>query len=163
MLTDAQSCLICDRVTLIRNGRNDNFVCELPLSYVVVGDYQFFHGYTLLLLKEHKCELHELDNEEQASFLTEMACVAEAVYRTCKPRKLNYELLGNDCPHMHWHLFPRYDGDPSPNTTSWKIDKSIRYNEQYRLSGHELLTLKNRLLTEIIRTCGELVRSRFDE
>jgi hypothetical protein len=23
-----------------------------------------------------------------------------------KPDKINYELLGNGCPHIHWNLYP---------------------------------------------------------
>jgi len=26
--------------------------------------------------------------------------------------KLNYEIHGNEIPHLHVHLFPRYRGDP---------------------------------------------------
>lgn len=44
-------------------------------------------------------------------YLEEMALVAEAVFNVYKPNKMNYELLGNGDSHVHWHLFPRYDGD----------------------------------------------------
>jgi hypothetical protein len=27
-------------------------------------------------------------------------------------RKMNYEIHGNTIPHLHMHLFPRFDGDP---------------------------------------------------
>ena len=30
--------------------------------------------------------------------------------------ELNYELLGNSCPHLHWFLIPRYDTDPHPRS-----------------------------------------------
>ena len=28
------------------------------------------------------------------------------------PTKINYELLGNMVPHMHWHVVPRFTADP---------------------------------------------------
>lgn len=41
-----------------------------------------------------------------------MPIVSEAVYDAFKPDKLNYELLGTgNAIHMHWHLFPRREGD----------------------------------------------------
>ena len=46
-------CLICDRIEMIRRGENPYFVRELKTGYVVIGDHQHFHGYTLFLYKEH--------------------------------------------------------------------------------------------------------------
>lgn len=83
-----------------------------------------------------------------------MSLVAESVFRGFHPRKLNYECLGNVEPHLHWHIFPRYSDDPSPQTTSWKIDKSIRYNERYRPSDADLSSIKEILLGELTRRDG---------
>ena len=53
-----------------------------------------------------------LDPEFKKKFLEEMSIVSEAVYDAFKPDKLNYELLGTgNAIHMHWHLFPRREGD----------------------------------------------------
>jgi diadenosine tetraphosphate (Ap4A) HIT family hydrolase len=54
-----------------------------------------------------------------------MALVAEAVYRSFAPRKLNYELLGNSAQHAHWHIFPRYESDPHPTWPVWN-DEAFR-------------------------------------
>ena len=53
-------CLICDRIELIKAGENPYFVKELETGYVVIGDHQYFEGYTLFLAKEHVTELHHL-------------------------------------------------------------------------------------------------------
>lgn len=44
-------CLICQRIELIKAGQNPYFVKELETGYVVIGDYQYFKGYTLFLAK----------------------------------------------------------------------------------------------------------------
>ena len=98
-------CLICDRIELIRKGKNPWFVKELKTGYVVIGDHQHFKGYTLFLCKEHKTELFELEQEVKTKFLEEMATVAEAVSRAFGAEKMNVELLGNGDTHLHWHLF----------------------------------------------------------
>ena len=49
-----------------------------------------------------------------------MAEVAAAVMATFRPRKLNYELLGNSCPHLHWWLTPRYATDARPIGPIWE-------------------------------------------
>jgi len=45
-------CLICDRIELIKQGRNPHFVKELETGFVVIGDGQYFKGYTLFLAKK---------------------------------------------------------------------------------------------------------------
>lgn len=113
-------------------------------GYVVLGDSQFYRGYTLFLAKEHTHELHE--QEQVAGFLFQMAEVAAAVCRAFKPKKLNYELLGNSEPHPHWHLTPRYEDDPRPTEPIWVIDKSIR---DQPVSDELLVELKEELLKEL--------------
>ena len=122
---------------------------ELKTGYVVVGDYQFFRGYTLFLCKKHKKELHDLGWEFRKNFLTEMSIVAEAVSRAFKPQKLNYELLGNNDHHLHWHIFPRHKNDPLPGRTVWNVPKGIRENKINRPDKKSLTELKSKLRKEL--------------
>jgi len=145
------SCLICSRIAAIQSGDNPYFVAEIETGYIVLGDYQFFRGYTLLLSKQHVTELHDLAAPVRQQFLHEMSLVAEAVFRAFRPRKLNYELLGNGEPHLHWHLFPRYPDDPSPGTTSWKVDQNVRYAPEARPDAAALLQLKQQLLDALLQ------------
>jgi diadenosine tetraphosphate (Ap4A) HIT family hydrolase len=142
----SNSCLICERINLINKNENPYHVCELETGHMVIGDFQYFKGYTLFLCKQHVPELHMLEEDFKIQFLTEMSIVAEAVYHCFKPDKLNYELLGNSEAHMHWHLFPRFQSESDPNRPVWCIDKSIRYAEEARLSEKDLQVLKERLL-----------------
>jgi diadenosine tetraphosphate (Ap4A) HIT family hydrolase len=145
------NCTICQRIALIHAGRHPGFVTELDASYVVLGDFHLWRGYTLVLSKQCLPELHDLLADRRARFLSEMALVAEAVWETFRPVKLNYEMLGNQVPHMHWHIFPRYADDPERSRPVW-----FRYNQasddpQYRPPTHELEDMKNRLRVSIDR------------
>ena len=126
----------------------------MSLGFVVIGDHQFFRGYTLFLCKRHAGELHELEPGFRSRFLVEMSVVAEAVAKCFRPRKLNYELLGNYCPHLHWHLFPRYPDDPNPTGPVHRIPEEVRSAEETRPSPEELEGLKHALLTELRKTPG---------
>lgn len=150
------NCLPCGRITQIKEGTNPYFVAELKTGYVVIGDHQYYKGYTLLLCKEHKTELHELDPEFRFMFLKEMSEVAEAVHLAFQPQKLNYELLGNGDPHLHWHIFPRYSDDPMPGKPIWQLDKAIRTAESIRPNEEELKVLKERLYSALKKTASNI-------
>ena len=142
-------CLICTRIAMIRAGTNPCFVTELESGYVVIGDHQFFRGYSLLLSRWHARELHDLDWNRRTAFLRDMALTAEAVCRAFSPRKLNYELLGNADEHMHWHLFPRHAEDPNPTHPIWTLDTALTRSEAARPSPDNLAELTARLRREI--------------
>ena len=150
------SCLICDRIQMIKEGKNPYFVCELETGYVVLGDHQRFKGYTLFLCKEHVTELHQLPYDFKMKYLEEMALVAEAVFNVYKPNKMNYELLGNGDSHVHWHLFPRYDGDLDNYGNNgrgpvWWLPIEEMWNSKYKPSLDELKVLTSQLKEEIER------------
>ncbi|SED09848.1 HIT family protein [Paenibacillus sp. GP183] len=144
-----EDCLICNRINMIKEGINKYFVAELETGYVVIGDHQYFEGYTLYICKVHKNELHELDSDYKQKFLDEMSKVSEAVYRAFKPDKLNYELLGNGDSHMHWHIFPRRLTETNPKFPVWWTPKDTMYSESVKPSNDALEELKNKLLVEL--------------
>lgn len=150
-------CLICDRIVMIKEKRNPYFVIELKTSYVVIGDYQLFRGYTLVLFKKHVAELHMLPIQTKKMFLAEMSIVGKAVFNCFQPKKMNYELLGNSENHLHWHLFPRHEDDLRPQGPVWCINKTIRYADMYRPTSSELKVMKQRLRAEIIKLNKNLV------
>lgn len=159
-------CLICDRIELIRKGKNPWFVKELETGYVVMGDHQHFKGYTLFLCKEHKTELFELEPKTKMKFLEEMATVAEAVSRAFGAEKMNYELLGNGDTHLHWHLFQRRDGDLEGYGNRgrgpvWWYPMEKMYDEANRPSQKELEELKGRLKKEIDELSEDLAGANF--
>ena len=79
-----------------------------------------------------------------------MPIVSEAVYDAFKPDKLNYERLGTgNAIHMHWHLFPRREGDIPVKGPVWKLDKKEMYPEKYRPTPSELEQYKQRLLKSL--------------
>lgn len=87
-------------------------IAELEQCRVMLNRDQFFPGYCFVFTKEHVTELFHLDPEVRNSVMAEVSRVAEALYTAFAPAKINYELLGNMVPHMHWHLVPRFTTDP---------------------------------------------------
>lgn len=147
-------CVICDRIQMIKSGTNPYFVKELDTGYVVIGDNQHFKGYTLFLLKDHLTELFELKDDIRAKFLAEMTVVAEAVAKAFGAEKMNYECLGNGDAHLHWHLFPRVDGDLGVYGNNgrgpvWWYPREKMYSDDNRPNDEELKIMKQTLRKEI--------------
>lgn len=146
---DNKVCSICESIKNINN--DPYFVKELETGYAVIGWHQRFKGYTVFICKVHATELHQLPHAYKMKHLEEMSLVAEAVYNLYKPQKMNYELLGNGVAHMHWHLFPRVDGDTLQKGPVWWLSKEELFDDRTRPGEDELKDMVVRLRAEIER------------
>jgi diadenosine tetraphosphate (Ap4A) HIT family hydrolase len=90
---------------------HDLQIVELPHSYIILNRDQFFPGYTLLFTKEHAIELFQLEPNVRGAVMEEVSAVAQALFTVFSPAKINYELLGNMVPHIHWHIVPRFTSE----------------------------------------------------
>lgn len=101
---------------------------------------QFFKGYSFVTLKWHREELYDLSDNDRKSFLEDMSRIARALSDVFHPDKMNYELLGNGIPHLHWHLVPRYVTDPFWGRPIWSGSR-----RQKRLTREESIETVTRI------------------
>ena len=94
------------------NDDADLRIAEMERCLVLLNRDQFFPGYCFVFTREHVTELFHLDPPARRTVMEEVPAVAAALNRVFAPAKMNYELLGNMVPHMHWHLVPRFRDDP---------------------------------------------------
>jgi len=142
-------CTVCRIINSIRDVEKDYFIAELETGYAIISNrWQYFKGYTLFISKECVGELHELSPDFRSNFLRDMSVVAEALYLSVSPIKLNYELLGNECKHLHWHLIPRYGTDPMPQKAIWNISRDIFDTTSPDIEM--IIHLRNKIRAELI-------------
>ncbi len=113
-------CGICAIIARLAQGKSPDLIAELPNSWVVLGDAQFYRGYCVLLAKRHVPEPFLMPRAEALNLFGEVCSVAEAIAEVTHPLKLNYECLGNVEPHVHWHIFPRHDDDEQKRSPVWE-------------------------------------------
>ncbi|MBX3326201.1 MAG: HIT family protein [Nitrospira sp.] len=101
--------------------RPDHFLEDLGLSKAYVHDDQFFPGWTVLVFRRHVTELFHLTPSERSQLIEEVSRVANALSEIYQAKKINYELLGNQLPHIHWHVIPRLPDDPAPLEPVWRV------------------------------------------
>ena len=126
-------CPFCDKLARLAESPADEVVWQFPHSVALLGHWQSFTGYCVLVSRTHATELSQLPGAERRAFLDEMCQLARAIELEFAPRKLNYELLGNQVPHLHWHLFPRSAHDPARLSPVWlAVDRAERDAEARR-------------------------------
>jgi diadenosine tetraphosphate (Ap4A) HIT family hydrolase len=125
------SCHICEKAWPL----NDYYIGDLGLTKAFLFEDQFFAGWTVLILKNHHTELFQLTQEERMGLIEEVSRVGEAMTEIFEVKKINSELLGNQTPHIHWHVIPRLKSDPDPLKPVWCV-------------SHEPVHLSPKLLEE---------------
>lgn len=131
------NCVLCRTVADLPSSAGGHLIWEFPHSVALLGPWQYYEGYCLLVCRSHAAELSGLSEPVRRAYLDEMCLLARAIEDCFRPRKLNYELLGNQVPHLHWHLFPRSEADPEHLKPVWTaIDRAEGdENEKRRLQG----------------------------
>jgi diadenosine tetraphosphate (Ap4A) HIT family hydrolase len=119
-------CFICERNEAAERGDDPYCLARLRTGYVRLNPNQHFVGASFFAGSICVAELHDLERATRQLYLDEMAEVAAALMAAFDPRKLNYELLGNGCPHLHWWLTPRYTTDPRPIGPIWEDLEFLR-------------------------------------
>ena len=147
-------CLACRENLDAEQGRDPWAIARLTTGYVRLNRTQYYRGSTFFVSRACVSELHELPDSVRSAHLEEMAQVAKAMFEVVRPRKLNYEALGNSVPHLHWWLTPRHHDDPRPGGPIWEDLNFLRalWTGSARPSDDERNVLRQGLLDELRRS-----------
>lgn len=97
------------------------FIADLRISALMLFRDQRFRGYCILSFSPWDAtSLDALSEEEYQTFVADLRTASRAVRAALNPDHMNYELLGNSNPHLHWHIVPRYQTDPRWGRPIWE-------------------------------------------
>jgi diadenosine tetraphosphate (Ap4A) HIT family hydrolase len=85
-------------------------IADLEVTNLFMTKDQSHPGRCLLALKFHKTEFFQLSLEEQQAYARDLSRATKAIYDAFTPDKLNYGVFGDNVPHFHIHLVPKYKG-----------------------------------------------------
>jgi methyltransferase (TIGR00027 family) len=98
-----------------------DLVKQLSVSSLYLAKNQTYRGQCQLIFdSRHVARLDQLSLPEWLSLAGDLFAAQQAVARAVKPDHMNIESLGNVVPHLHWHIIPRYAGDPMWGAPVWK-------------------------------------------
>jgi diadenosine tetraphosphate (Ap4A) HIT family hydrolase len=149
-------CPMCRMLTNVAS--TPAFIAELGWTVAVLGTNQGCPGWCVLILKEHHEHLADLSLARQASVWREVSLIAAAVREVFPtsgkgggPPRINYECLGNQVPHIHWHVIPRHADDPEPTKPVWgRSEAALRGT----MSASERKELAAKLRALVVRPSG---------
>lgn len=81
---------------------------ELRVILVPEPDYP---GFCRVVWQAHVAEMTDLDAGPRARLMATVWAVEAAMRTALKPDKINLASLGNQVPHLHWHVIPRFRAD----------------------------------------------------
>jgi diadenosine tetraphosphate (Ap4A) HIT family hydrolase len=91
---------------------------------ILVSDPDY-PGFCRVVWREHVKEMTDLTETDRAHFMSVVFAAERVLRDSLKPDKINLASLGNQVPHLHWHVIPRYAGDahfPDPVWAARKRD-----------------------------------------
>ncbi|MGE4336376.1 MAG: HIT family protein [Pigmentiphaga sp.] len=104
-------CPLCHDPAAVLWSHPDLFVIE-----VAEPDYP---GFTRVVWRRHVAEMTDLQAAERDRLMSAVWCVEAAQRGVLRPRKVNLASLGNQVPHLHWHVIPRWTDDPAYPDAIW--------------------------------------------
>jgi diadenosine tetraphosphate (Ap4A) HIT family hydrolase len=105
-----------------RPASNDfwDLVAPLSASSLYLGKNQTYRGHCSLIFDlRHASRPDQLTAEEWTAYCADLFAAQRAVVTVTRPDHINVESLGNVVPHLHWHIIPRYVGDPRWGMPIW--------------------------------------------
>lgn len=92
------------------------------LRIIRVGDAQY-PGFCRVILNRHVKEMTDLAQDERIQVLHAVLVVETALRELMRPDKINLASLGNQVPHLHWHVIPRFPDDTHFPDPVWAAPK----------------------------------------
>lgn len=116
-------CPLCDLVSQKIVWVNNDFT-------VIDAQYEDLPGYVRIISKRHVKEMSELSESERKHLWRILQPLELSIIRDLQPTKVNLAEFGNEVPHLHWHLIPRWVDDPFFPGSIWsprqrKVDANL--------------------------------------
>jgi diadenosine tetraphosphate (Ap4A) HIT family hydrolase len=78
---------------------------------VVRAAVEGYPGFCRVILNRHVSEMSDLAAPERERLMRVVFACEQAVRELLRPDKVNLASLGNQVPHLHWHVIARYGND----------------------------------------------------
>ena len=103
------------------NGNGEIVVWRDARCRVVRADVEGYPGFMRVVLERHVAEMTDLEPTERDRLMHVVFAVERGLRELYRPDKVNLASFGNQVPHLHWHVIPRYRDDPHFPEPVWGV------------------------------------------
>ncbi len=110
--------------------------CDKRCRVILVDDPDYV-GFCRVIWQAHVKEMTDLAAADQSHLFAVVLAVEARLRELMQPAKINLASLGNQVPHLHWHVIPRFVDDahfPDPLWAARKRNAAPRDLDVYRLA-----------------------------
>jgi len=101
-----------DQDLLTRRG--DLYFYKGPLAHK-------WPGHIMIVSGKHVEEMSDLNMGEAAYAFQEILRTEKFLRSLAGVTRINFVKFGNVCPHLHWHILPRYEGECHLDKNPWEL------------------------------------------
>ncbi len=109
-MTDA--CPLCGE-------REENLLWRDGNCRVILAADPDYAGFCRVIWNDHVKEMTDLPASARTHFMEVVFVVEEVLRFLMRPDKVNLASLGNQVPHLHWHVIPRFTDDAKFPDAIW--------------------------------------------
>ena len=91
--------------------QNENILWQDATLRVILAGDPDYPGFCRVILNRHVKEMTDLPAAERLHLMRTVFAVETALRELLHPEKVNLASLGNQVPHLHWHVIPRFADD----------------------------------------------------
>jgi len=92
------------------------------LRIILVADKDY-PAFCRVILNRHVKEMTDLPVDERQRFMSAVFAVEATLRELLAPDKINLASLGNQVPHLHWHIIPRFADDRHFPDPVWAAER----------------------------------------
>ncbi len=144
--------MINDCVFCSTNGDNPLYVHE-KWRVLSVNDPDY-PGFCRVVWHHHVAEMTDLSEEDRTELMRVVWLVEQCIRQVMQPNKINLASLGNQVPHIHWHIIPRYTDDRHFPDSIWATVKREQNESKIRKRMEKTAELRKKLLDILNKQYG---------
>src|ERR1700712_4693055 len=122
---------------------------------VVLADEPDWPGFCRVIWPAPVAEMSDLDNADRAKLMSAVNGVERAMRRILSPAKVNLASLGNQVPHVHWHVIPRRSNDSRFPLPIWAPRQRSVPEAQLSKWRAQATLLREAIRTELNQAFGQ--------